>query len=62
MLKMYVVHYPDEQTQNMYINKYIVYRKSSYMGIRWAGNVARMGERKRRIQGFDKGNLREGAT
>ena len=25
----------------------------------WAGHVARMGERKRRIQGFGGGNLRE---
>ena len=29
------------------------------MGMRWSEHVARMGERKRHIQGFIGGNLRE---
>ena len=59
MLKACIVHYPDEQKQNIYINKYFIYHKSSYMGMRWSEHVARMGERKRHIQGFIGGNLRE---
>jgi len=45
---MYVVYYPDQQMQNMYINKYFIYRKYSCMRMRWTGHVARMGERNRR--------------
>ena len=52
MLKMHFVYYSDQQMQNMYINNYFIYRKHSYMGMRWAGHVARMEERKRRMQGF----------